>query len=57
MAISKTTKLKIFNDHSLKRVVKLFSWKGPLRYDNKQKRKLGEEQQTIAYVSVLILNY
>ena len=50
--ISKTTKLRLFNDHSLKPVIRLYSWKGPVQKKMKRKRKLGEEEVPVAFVSI-----
>lgn len=52
VGISKTTKIKLFNDHSLKPIIRLYCWKGPVKSKFKRKRKLGEEEVPVAYVSV-----
>ncbi|GBM25843.1 Nucleolar pre-ribosomal-associated protein 1 [Araneus ventricosus] len=47
--IPKTAKLHLFNDHSLKPVIQLYTWKGPVRVKKHGKRKLGEEKYSVAY--------
>ncbi|KAF8763306.1 Nucleolar pre-ribosomal-associated protein 1 like protein [Argiope bruennichi] len=47
--IPKTTKLHLFNDHSLKPIIQLYTWKGPVRVKKHGKRKLGEEKYSVAY--------
>ncbi|GFR14200.1 nucleolar pre-ribosomal-associated protein 1 [Trichonephila clavata] len=48
--IPQTIKLNLFNDHSLKPATQLYLWKGPLRRNDRRKRKFGgKEYNTVAY--------
>ncbi|KAG8191258.1 hypothetical protein JTE90_003270 [Oedothorax gibbosus] len=47
--ISKTNKVRLFNEHTLSHVIKLYTWKGPLRIKKFGKRKLGDEPEPLAF--------
>ncbi|XP_015919110.1 nucleolar pre-ribosomal-associated protein 1 [Parasteatoda tepidariorum] len=47
--IPKTCKLRLFNEHSLKFVIELYSWRGPLKKKKFMKRKLGEDAKPLCY--------
>lgn len=53
--IPKTNKVRLFNEHTLNHVIKLYNWKGPMRKKKFGKRKLGEEPQPLAFVCIIML--
>ena len=52
-AVSKTSKIRLFNDRSLKEVAKLYAWKGPARWIDAQRANDPEGNDDAAEVGTI----